>query len=296
MNKVLQASLVGNAYGFGLHWIYDPNVIKTILSNEDVFFKAPQKHHYDQAVESYYVYPHSKDGDVTTQGMFLVWLTQALHKNPNLSVAEYKHVLLEHIMPGGDYIGYIESYAMKLIVNELSLSMEKPGVFEMMDDHLVGFVPYLATKALDLPLSKAIELATLFSLDPDYATLFEMMDVFIQKLSTHTKEESLSQAIKLAPPLFRSKLLQAVSDEDDASFIETSSGIACVIPQSIPLITRIIHRTSSYEEAMLLNVHYGGAISERAMLLGYVFSQFSEIPQDWTQKISPKLSQIIQAL
>ncbi|MBS3991491.1 MAG: hypothetical protein KGZ51_05400 [Erysipelothrix sp.] len=296
MNKVLQASLVGNAYGFGLHWIYDPNHIKTIVSKENVFFKAPQKHHYDEAESAYYGYPHSKDGEVTTQGMFLVWLTQALHSNPNLSVEEYKNVLLEHIMPGGDYVGYIESYAKKLIVNEIAKSMEVPAVFEMIDDHLVGFVPYLATKALNLPLSKAKELATLFSNDPDYGTLFEMMDAFIQGLSTHTKEEALSKAIKLAPPLFKNKLIQALSNEDDASFIETSSGIACVIPQSIPLIIRIIHRASTYEEAMLMNVRYGGAMSERAMLLGYVFSQFSDIPQEWPQKLSPKLTQIIKAL
>jgi len=296
MNKVLLASLVGNAYGFGLHWIYDPLHIKKILNKEDVFFKAPQKEHYDQAASAYFGYPHAKDGEVTTQGMFLVWLTQALYHNPKLSVDEYKAVLLEHIMPGGDYVGYIESYANKLIVNELAQRMGKLVVFEMMDDHLVGFVPYLATKALDLPLNKAKELTTLFSLDPDYGTLFEMMDVLIQKLTTKSKEEALDQAISLAPPRFKNKLIQALSTEADASFIETSSGIACVIPQSIPLIIRIISRAENYEEAMLMNVQYGGAMSERAMLLGYVFSKVSDIPQAWIQKLSSKLTQTLQAL
>lgn len=296
MNKVLQASLVGNAYGFGLHWIYDPLHIKKILSKDDVFFKAPQKEHYDQAVSAYYGYPHAQDGEVTTQGMFLIWLTQALDHNPNLSVEEYKMVLLEHILPGGDYVGYIESYANKLIVNELAQRMGKPHIFEMMDDHLVGFVPYLATKALDLPLNKAKELATLFSLDPDYGTLFEMMDELTHKLTTHSKEEALAHCVAFAPPRFKNKLIQALSHETDASFIETSSGIACVIPQSIPLIIRIIQKAANYEEAMLMNVHFGGAMSERAMLLGYVFSKISDIPQAWPQKLSTKLTQIIQAL
>lgn len=295
MNKVLQACLVGNAYGFGLHWIYDPHLIKRLVSKEDVFFKAPKKSHYDQAVSAYLGYPHAHDGDVTTQGMFLVWLTQALSHNPNLSLEEYKHVLLEHIMPGGDYVGYIESYAKQLIVNEISLSMEKPIVFDRIDEHLVGFVPYLATKALNLPLSKAKELVALFSSNQDYGELFEMIDQFLNHLKSNPKEQSLKLAIKQAPDNFKSKLLLAISDEADGPFIE-ASGIACVIPQSIPLITRIIHRASTYEEAMLMNVHYGGAISERAMLLGYVFSQFSEIPQEWTSKLSPKLTQVIQAL
>lgn len=295
MNKVLQASLVGNAFGFGLHWIYDPKLIKTLVSNEDVFFKAPKKSHYDQAVSAYLGYPLASDGDVSTQGMFLVWLTQALNSNPNLTLEEYKQVLLEHIMPGADYVGYIESYAKHLIVNEISLSMGKPIVFDMVDEHLVGFVPYLATKALNLPVSKAKELVALFSSNSDYGKLFDVVDVFIHNLKTHTKEQSLNIAIEQAPDNFKTKLLRAISDEEDESFIE-ASGIACIIPQSIPLITRIIHRASTYEEAMLMNVHYGGAISERAMLLGYVFSQFSSIPQEWTQKISPKLTQIIQAL
>ena len=295
MNKVLQACLVGNAFGFGLHWIYDPQLIKQLVSKEDVFFKAPKKSHYDQAVSAYLGYPHAHDGDVTTQGMFLVWLTQALNHNPNLSLEEYKQVLLEHIMPGGDYVGYIESYAKQLIVNEISLSMEKPIVFDRVDEHLVGFVPYLATKALNLPLSKAKELVALFSSNQEYGELFEMMDQFLNHLKTNTKEQSLLLAINQAPDSFKSKLLLAISDEADGPFIE-ASGIACVIPQSIPLITLIIHRASSYEEAMLMNVKYGGAISERAMLLGYVFSQVSEIPKEWTTKLSPKLKEVIQAL
>jgi hypothetical protein len=252
MNKILEASLVGNAYGFALHWIYDPDYIKQLIVNEDVFFKVPLKRHYDEAISSFYGYPHAKAGDVTTQGMFLIWLSEALKHNPDLSVQEYKELLLSHIMPGQDYVGYIESYAKKLIANEIALSMSYEPIFEMMDDHLVGFVPYIAIKALNLPTSKAKELATLFSLDQDYAHLFDMFDSFLSKVTSENKQELIKQIIESAPATFKTKLMHAISDENDESFIEHHSGIACVIPQSIPLIFRIIHRASTYEEAMLL--------------------------------------------
>ncbi len=296
MNKILEASLVGNAYGFALHWIYDPQYIQDLIEKEDVFFKAPQKRHYDDAVSSFYGYPYGQAGDVTTQGLFLLWLSEALHHDPQLSVDEYKSLLLSHIMPGQDYVGYIESYAKKLIANEIAMTFEKEPIFEMMDDHLVGFVPYIACKALSLPTSKAKELATLFSSDQDYGHLFDMFDVFLNQLNPENKKQLLTQVIDLAPQTFKTKLQHALSEEDDDLFIEHHSGIACVIPQSIPLIFRIIDRASTYEDAMVMNVKYGGAISERAMMLGLVFSHLSEVPTTWSNQLNEKHRLVIQAL
>ena len=296
MNHVLAASLIGNGYGFALHWMYDPIKIKSILENEDVFFKAPNKQHYDEAASSFYGYPYGKAGDVTTQGMFLVWLTQALNENPHLCVDEYKQLLLTHIAPGGDYVGYIESYAKKLIVNEIMKSMELQPVFDMKDDHLVGFIPYLATKALNLPLSKAKELATLFSSDDDYGRLFDWFDELLQDLTLENKTSKLRNMMNKVPHSFTSKLSAALSTKEDIHFLEEDAGTACVIPQSIPLIIRILNVASSYEEAMLMNVRYGGAISERAMMLGYCFSRFSEVPMHWVNQLNPQLQSIIQAL
>jgi hypothetical protein len=296
MNKILEASLVGNAYGFALHWIYDPEYIQTLIEKEDVFFKAPLKRHYEEAISSFYGYPFGLAGDVTTQGIFLLWLSEALHHNPNLSVEEYKALLLSHIMPGQEYVGYIESYAKKLIANEIALTFEKEPIFEMVDDHLVGFIPYIACKALNLPTSKAKELATLFSSDQDYGHLFDMFDAFLNQVKTENKKQLLRQVINLAPLTFKIKLQHALSEEDDDFFIEHHSGIACVIPQSIPLIFRIMDRASTYEEAMLMNVKYGGAISERAMMLGLVFSQLSEVPSTWINHLNEKHRLMIQAL
>jgi hypothetical protein len=296
MNKILEASLVGNAYGFALHWIYDPEYIQSLIEKEDVFFKAPLKRHYDEAISSFYGYPNGLAGDVTTQGLFLLWLSEALHHNPYLSVEEYKSLLLSHIMPGHDYVGYIESYAKKLIANEIALTFEKEPIFEMVDDHLVGFIPYIACKALNLATSKAKELATLFSSDQDYGHLFDMFDIFLNQVNSENRKQLLRQVIDLAPLNFKIKLQHALSEEDDAFFIEHHSGIACVIPQSIPLIFRIIDRASNYEEAMLMNLKYGGAISERAMMLGLVFSQLSEVPSTWLNQLNEKHRLLIKAL
>lgn len=296
MNKVLEASLVANGFGFSLHWIYDPKTIQRIIETEEVFFKKPLQQHYDQAESSFFGYPHASDGDVTTQGMFLLWLSEALKSNPNLSVEDYKHVLLSHIMPGADYVGYIESYAKKLIANEIALSMEHEPIFEMVDDHLVGFVPYLACKALNLPTSKAKELASLFSSDEDYGKLFDVFDEFVEGLTVENKQSKLKIMIEHAPFTFQTKLKQACENTSDDIFLEQYSGIACVIPQSIPLIIRIIHKASTFEEAMLMNVAYGGAISERAMMLGYVFSLLSMTPPTWSLKLNPKLYSRIQSI
>lgn len=296
MNKTLAAACIGNSYGFSVHWIYDPKYIQELIQREDVLFKAPQKRHYDEAKSAYFGYPHGKAGDITGQGMFLVWLTEALSKNPDLSVDDYRRLLLSHIAPGGDYIGYVESYAKKMIVNDVALSMGKDVVFEMDDEHLVGFVPYLATKALNLPVDKAKALVELFSNKTEYAQLFDLFDALLEGITSENKARKLRQVIDRAPLTYQAKLEAALSDKEDRVFLKEEAGIACVIPQSIPLIFRLLDRAQTYEEAMRLNMTYGGAISERAMLLGYCFAQFSEIPPLWINHLSPEIKSIIQAL
>ncbi len=296
MNKTLAAACIGNSFSFSVHWIYDPKYIQDLIQREDVFFKAPQKHHYDEAKSAYFGYPHGKAGDITVQGMFLVWLTQALSRNPNLNVKDYQNLLLSHIAPGGDYVGYVESYAKKLIVNDTAISMGKEPVFEMDDEHLVGFVPYLATKALSLPVDKAKELVELFSNKSEYAQLFDVFDALLNGITPENKAQKLRDVIDLAPISYQAKLIAALSDKEDRAFLKEDAGIACIIPQSIPVIFRLLDRANTYEEAMRLNVTYGGAISERAMMLGYCFAQFSDIPPEWFNQLTPEIQSIIQAL
>ena len=110
------------------------------------------------------------------------------------------------------------------------------------------------------------------------------------------KASKLRQVIDRAPITYQAKIQAALSDKEDRVFLKEDAGIACVISQSIPVIFRLLDRAQTYEEAMRLNLTYGGAISERAMLLGYCFAQFSDIPPTWIDQLNPELQSIIQAL
>jgi ADP-ribosylglycohydrolase len=93
----------------------------------------------------------------------------------------------------------------------------------------------------------------------------------------------LKNAIKFAPESYQEKLEKALSMENTRDFIKQYAGIACHIPQSVPLIFRILNQCSTYQDMVETNVKLGGASGERAMLLGAIFAQISEIPQEWKQ-------------
>jgi ADP-ribosylglycohydrolase len=77
----------------------------------------------------------------------------------------------------------------------------------------------------------------------------------------------------------------ALTMEETRDFIKQYAGIACHIPQSVPLIFRILNQCESYQDMVGTNVRLGGASGERAMLLGAIFAQVSEIPENWVEKI-----------
>ncbi len=140
-------ALLGNAATLGIHWIYNPTFLANLAKKESLFFRKQDPKMYEEAQPSYYAYPLAEVGDVTSQGMFLYWLTAALKKNPTLTREAYGDLIYAQIKPGGEYAGYIETYGHKLIINTLNQKMKLSlPIIPMEDDHLIGFVPYIATK------------------------------------------------------------------------------------------------------------------------------------------------------
>jgi ADP-ribosylglycohydrolase len=110
-----------------------------------------------------------------------------------------------------------------------------------------------------------------------------MFDYIFDNIAHLPRLELLKNALKFAPESYQEKLEKALSMENTRDFIKQYAGIACHIPQSVPLIFRILNQCSSYQDMVETNVKLGGASGERAMLLGAIFAQISEVPQEWTQ-------------
>jgi hypothetical protein len=284
MKKYIQPALVANAASLGFHWIYDMDFLEELSKRQSLVFQLPSLELYAQAKPSFFGYPYAKVGDVTTQGMYLKWLYKAIQEKSDFDLEDYRNLIFEQTKPGGPYVGYIETYNHTLLINAMSskLRLNLPAL-PVTDDHLVGFVPYLVSKELGLGNDYAWNLAQLFTDKVEYRKFFDMFDYIFENIAQMPRLELLKNAIELAPESYHEKLEKALSMENTRDFIKQYAGIACHIPQSVPLIFRILNQCSSYEDMVETNIRLGGASGERAMLLGAIFAQVSEIPEEWIQ-------------
>jgi len=281
MNKYINRSLLVNASSLGYHWIYDQELLSNLAKTRNMLLSKANEEIYKLAKVSYFAYPNHELGMVTFQGMFLVWLFHALKNDPNFNQKQYSELIYNHIKPGGSYQGYIESYGKKLIFNhlidELKLKVDK---ITIEDDHLVGFMPYIACKELKLSNDKAFELTSLFTKNNNYKLMFNVFDYIIDNMTNKNKKAVLNKSIELAPLEFKNKLEMAVTMTDTNDFINKYSGTSCSIDLSIPLIFHLISQTNSYKELLEKNILLGGSSSDRGLILGLLTRNIYDVDKD----------------
>lgn len=285
MEKYIKGALVANAATLGFHWIYDTEYLQKLSKKQSLLFKKQSKKHFDQAKPSYFVYPKAKVGSFTTQGMMLKWLYEKMTTHPNINKDDYEELIFQYIKPGGSYVGYIESYGKALVIRKLAkdINVEYHEKI-LMDDHLVGFIPYLVVKELELHHEKAWELAKAFTTLEDYPLFYQMFDYILENIHEKPLKIILAEAIRYAPSSFHEKLTAAIQMDDTPLFISKYAGIACHLPQSIPLIYHMLYHSKSYEDIIHWNAKLGGASSDRGLLLGAIMAQISPIPESWVGK------------
>jgi hypothetical protein len=293
MKHYVTHALLGNAATLGIHWIYNAEFLAELAKKQSLFFLKQDPNIFAAAQPSYYAYPLTNVGDVTSQGMFLFWLTKALKANPNLTQQEYKDLILHQIKPGGDYQGYIETYGHKLVMNHLNekMGLKLPAI-PMDDDHLIGFIPYIAIKQLGLTTNKAWELAQLLTNKEEYTSCYQMFDAIIDRLPTQSMKQAIEASIPFAPKRFAVQMKKAIELTDTKAFVKDYAGTACAINQSVPVIIHLLYHSQSLQDAWLRNALISGAIAERAMLLTMLMGIIDPPSQPLIQRLSKNLLSI----
>lgn len=282
MKDFVKPGLIANASALGLHWIYDVEFLETLSKKQSLIFLSQDKKHYDKAHPSFYVYPDNKVGDVSVQGHILKWCYDALKDNPDFTPKQFSFLLFEKFRPGGDYTGYVEKYSNQHVYNVLSKKLRMQIETKDVDDHqLVGFMPYIACKSLDLSNDKAWALANIYTNDDVYLDFYKYFDVLIEKTQEMSLKDAIQATIELAPKDYQKPIRKAIEIEDTNEFIDDYAGRACPLDQALPLIIHILYHTSSLKDMLELNVLMGGASSDRGTLLGVLSSQVYDIPKEW---------------
>jgi hypothetical protein len=281
MNKTITFALTSNASALGLNWIYNQTYLKSLQEKRSLLFNPVRFEEYQEAKEAFLGYPFSKVGDVSAQGDILRWLYLALKENQDITEKDYENLVFQKIQPGGEYVGYVESYGRILIYNKIA-SYQKLDVSKVIqnDDQMVGFMPYIAVKALNLPTEKAYALAQAFTNRPIYLEYFNWLDTFVENLANHSLKETLEILITKAPS-HQDRFEKAIT-LDPYTFTKDIVNTACHIDHAIPLVMNILFHTNDLKEALKLNVVLGGASSDRASIIGFIYSYISELPKEFT--------------
>lgn len=290
METYITPGLIANASTLGVHWIYDAPYLLNTSKKQSLLFLTQNETFFKNADVAYFSYPNHVLGDVTVQGEILKWLYRALEKNPSLTSLEFSKLLYQKFKPGGSYVGFVESYAKRHVTfitsQSLNLDVTEPT---LNDDHLVGFMPYLACKELQLDAKKAFEFTQVYSKDFNYLTYFYFFDDIILNLKTMDMQKAIKKSLHLAPLEFKESLLKAIEMTDTDAFIEKFAGRACAIKFSIPVIIHVLYHSESYESAVLKNARIGGAVSDRNTLVGALYAQVSSVPLAWREKVIDRL-------
>jgi hypothetical protein len=280
--NLLHGALVANAAALGLNWIYDMSFLDELSKTKSLIFLPVEEQNYEKAKPSYLAYPKAKIGQVSLQGEISKWLYKALYQNNSFTDSDYLKLLIAQLSPGGEYQGYVESYGKKVIYNALLKQLKINQEVQIMnDDQLVGFIPYIVCKTLNLETSKAIELSNVLTNIDDYAKFFDLFDSLLSDFNQKNKKIRLETFVQNAPDHYKVQLNHAIRMTDTKLFIKSYSGTACHIIDAIPLIIHFIYHSHSYEEAITNNIRVGGASSDRGMLIGALYSCLDEIPKDW---------------
>lgn len=291
MKSYLEHALIANAASMGYHWVYNmPYLKKQQEEKTSLVFHQPDPAVYERARKAYFAYPKAKVGSLSVQGEIASWLFRGLNENPQLSVLDYQNLVYEGFKPGGHYEGYVESYGRQLVLDRLMKANDEHYVIkDQEDDQLIGFVPYIVTKSLNIETTRAKELKKAFSTVDEFDDWMDTLDHLLENIK-HNKHLALQTLVNEAPINYRFALEKAIEMEDTTQFIIKYSGTACHIAHALPLIFHIIARSNSYEEAIEMNTVIGGASSDRGMLLGMIMGVISEVPIDWQKKVDLSLT------
>ncbi|TVP95802.1 MAG: ADP-ribosylglycohydrolase family protein [Acholeplasmatales bacterium] len=274
----LEWALLGNAASLGYHWIYDRPLLKQYAAKQSLLFHAPDKAFYDQAKSAYYAYPNAKVNDVSVQGEIVRWLYEALRHDKTFDRDDYRTMLLKAFQPGGHYLGYVESYGRKLVLEALASQQKVTVSLEHDDDQLVGFAPYIACKAVGLSIDDAWRLAQLLTHRPIYLSAYRWLDAILSSETTRSKQVVLEETRHHLGEYFTDRFEAAISVSDTDVFIRDYVNTACHIDHALPLILHIVYHTNSFEAALSLNTAIGGASADRGLLVGLLAGHFNTPP------------------
>ena len=119
-NKVRAAilgTLVADASGMGLHWIYSQGKIASVVKANDgrAEYLDPDEENY-RGVPSFFAHPHRRSGDASNYGEYIYIMLRGV-SSTGFDAGAYIQAFQEYFGVGGEYVGYADGPMRETIFN-----------------------------------------------------------------------------------------------------------------------------------------------------------------------------------
>lgn len=124
VRSAVLGTLVSDASGMGLHWIYSQGKIAQIAKRHDgvVEFLEPDEANY-QGIPAFFAHPHKTAGDSTNYGEYVYILLRAISET-GFDAGRYIRAFQDYFGIGGEYVGYADGPMRETLFNITKLGKE----------------------------------------------------------------------------------------------------------------------------------------------------------------------------
>ncbi|MEP5731905.1 MAG: ADP-ribosylglycohydrolase family protein [Sulfitobacter sp.] len=275
--SALMGALTADAAGLGLHWLYDVERIAQVVGDGPAAFTPIDGAHFE-GVPAYFAHGMRRDGQLSQYGETLSLAMRSILAHGGFDVSAYQTAFAAHFGPGGAYVGYIDRPTRGALVNIAAGTLSPSGIDDDQHPAITTLPAVLAKHGNDTAMIKAaMEVTNVNDTANRYsaiiaATLTSVIDGTSLKDALHATAQSET-------------LLQDALTSDLGSIAYGDvTNRACHLHQGTPLSWHILANTTSYQEAVEMNIRCGGDSAGRAMIIGALAGAaygMAEIPSAW---------------
>ena len=277
-NAILGA-LLADAAALGLHWLYDQKQIERISQSGSLFFRQPDKAHYENR-KGYFAQGGRRSGQLSHYGES-ARIAARVCASGSYSTERHRDAFMDSFGPCGSFHGYADRPTKALIAAMLTHAekiIEPSGVD---DDQMPALCPVAGVFSNGLPREVALAASRVIStnaqLSVSVGMLYDCMHSIAQGVpmaDALRKEANAEQSIMHS-------LLKEALDWPSYGPLEVAEhfGLACHVPQGMPVSWHVLLHANSFEQAITDNVRCGGDSCGRAMIIGPIAALAFGVPR-----------------
>ncbi len=305
--------LVADAAALGLQWLYDlermQQVVATLADNNPCFV-TPNPDHFEGKV-GYFAHAGKFAGEQSHYGESYLLNLRHLTIHGKYNTQAFQQEFIATFGPGGSFTGYIDTPTRITLQNlhqvDFNAEENTPTKISGANDHQIPALTPVSALCAFYPLTELSEYEIVDAISVTNNNDFAVNSglyfsrVLQAVLEARTIKSSFSAFTDQVPEEIRDKMSEALTMPPvDLDIAASTLGQSCGLEDSIPLSAYILRNSSSFKQAIEMNILAGGDSCGRAMMIGaiagaaYGLGAPDGIPQAWLFKL--KRHQDIAAL